>query len=169
MKTLIMGLKDNRQVLAFVVLGLILVIFPNEVGMAAPYILGIVQILYGCLNIVISLKYPDSVVSLGGGIVNIVLGVVFLIQKWESIAIIGVIWAIISLYEAAKEIDECRKKKDHILVSIISIVITIGLAVILMIDPFEHFITHVRILGLEMIVPALIRGTKNLKQQKKLS
>ena len=43
MKAVIMGLKDNRQVLAFVVLGLILVIFPNEMGTVAPYILGIVQ------------------------------------------------------------------------------------------------------------------------------
>jgi len=169
MKAVIMGLKDNRQVLAFVVLGLILVIFPNEMGTAAPYILGIVQILYGGLNMIISLKYPDASVSLGRGIINIVVGAIFLFQKGDSIAIIGVVWAMLSLYEASKEIDECRKKKEHRIVSIISIVVTIGLAVILMIDPFEHFITHVRILGLEMIIPALIRGTKNLKREKKLS
>ena len=168
MKAVIMGLKDNRQVLAFVVLGLILVIFPNEMGTVAPYILGIVQILYGGLNIIISLKYPDASVSLGGGIISVVVGAIFLFQKGDSIAIIGVIWAMLSLYEASKEIDECRKKKEHLIVSIISIVVTIGLAVILMIDPFEHFITHVRILGLEMIIPALIRGTKNLKREKKL-
>lgn len=166
MKKLILGLEHNRQVYAFVVLGLILIIFPNEMGTVAPYALGIVLLLYGCLNIFLSLKYPASSVSLGDGIIRLVIGAVLLFLKGDSISIIGVVWAMISLYESAQEIDEFREAKKVRVISIISIVISIGLAVLLMVNPFAHFYTHVRILGLEIIASAFIKG-KNVRESKK--
>ena len=166
MKKIILGLEDNRQVFIFAILGLIMIIFPEQVGTAVPYILGIGLLVYGCLNIIISLKYPDSSVSLGGGVINIVLGILFLIQKSDSIAILGVVWAMISLYEAAKEIDDYRHKKKLNLITIISVIVSIALAVILMINPFAHFNTHVRILGLEIIATTLARGRIELKKKR---
>ena len=163
MKKLIIGLKDDRQVYAFIILGLILIIFPSEMGIAAPYILGITQLLYGCLNIIISLKYPESYISLGDGVICIVLGGVLLALRGDSISIIGVVWAMISLYEAAREIDEYRENKKINVVGIISIILTIFLAVLLLTNPFKHFYTHVRILGLEIIISAFVRGKKNKK------
>ena len=174
MKKLIMGLKDNRQVYVFIVIGLILIIFPNAMGIAAPYVLGGLMLIYGILNTVISIKYPESAVSLGDGVISIVIGGILLIQNQNSISILGIVWAMISLYEAAKEIDECRTGKKINLGSIIGIigtVISIVLAVILMVNPFMHFYTHVRILGLEIIIYVILKGmddwkTKRIKEKK---
>ena len=169
MKKLIMGLQDNRQVYAFVVFGVILIIFPNEMGKAAPYVVGIMQLLYGCLNIIVSLKYPRSRVKLGEGVISIVIGVVLLVQRGDSISILGVVWGMISLYEAGQEIDEIRKEKKISPVSIIKIigiVISIVLAGLLMANPFEHFYTHVRILGLEVIVYAFVKSMEGWKSKK---
>ena len=170
MKKLIMGLQDNRQVFVFAVLGLLLVLFPKEIGTAAPYILGILMVLYGCLNIILSLKYDDDAsLSLGDGVVHIVIGGVLLFQKGESIVLIGLVWAMISLYEAAREIDEFRKERKFTPVQIIrmiGMIISIALAVLLMINPFAHFYTHVRILGLEIIAASLVRGAKDWKTRK---
>ncbi len=167
MKKLIMGLQDNRQVYAFVVLGVLLIIFPNEMGKASPYVLGIVQLLYGALNIFINLKYPYSRVRLGDGVISIVIGGVLLFQKGESISILGVMWAMISLYETAREIDECRKAGKVSIIGVITIVVSIGLAVLLITNPFAHYYTHVRILGLEIIAAAFARGWKHKKSKKK--
>ena len=94
------------------------------------------------------------------------IGAVLLFLKGDSISIIGVVWAMLSLYESAQEIDEFREAKKVRVISIISIVISIGLAVLLMVNPFAHFYTHVRILGLEIIASAFIRG-KNVRESKK--
>ena len=167
MKKLIIGLKDNRQVYVFVALGIALILFPNAMGIAAPYVIGIVQLLYGILNVIISIRYPDASVSTGSGVISIVIGGILLVQKESSIAILGVVWAIISLYEAAKEIDEFRKEKKIGVVSLISVVLSIVLAVLLMVNPFAHFYTHVRILGLEIIAAAMVKAKKDWEEKRK--
>ena len=159
-------MKDNRMVYAFVILGVILVVFPNEMGIAAPYVLGIGQIIYGCLSVILSLKYPDSLVSLGDGLVSIIIGVTLLIQKGDSVAALGFVWAMISLTEAAKEIDEYRRTKKVSVINICSIIVTIVLAFLLMANPFAHFYTHVRILGLEIIASAIVKGRMEWKKRK---
>ena len=166
MKKLILALEDNRQIYAFVILGLILIVFPNEMGIAAPYILGGALLIYGIMNLIISLKYPESSISLGDGVISIVAGGILLAQRGNSIAILGVVWAMISLHEAAEEIDEYRRAKKVSVVRIIVIAVSIVLAIMLMVNPFEHFNTHVRILGLEIIAYVFIRG-KNDRQNKK--
>ena len=170
MKNLILGLENNRQVYVFVILGIILIIFPNQVGNIAPYLIGIGLLLYGGVNIVISIKYPDSSVSLGNAVISCVTGVVLLVLKGNSIAIIGVVWAVISLYEAAREIDEYywREKKVRV-IGIVSVIVSIGLAVILITNPFAHFNMHVRILGIEMIAYAILRGGIERKKKKENS
>ena len=161
-----MGLENNYLLYAFVIIGLILIIFPNEMGIAAPYILGGVLLLYGILNIIVSVKYRKSFVSQGKIVISIVTGGVLLFQRGDSVSILGVVWAMISLYEAAKEIDEYRHEKKVSLISLIWIIISIGLAVLLMINPFAHFYTHVRILGIEIIVYVLEKEINKRKNRK---
>ena len=160
MKKMILGLQKDGYVYVFVVLGIIMIIFPVYVGRAAPYLIGTGALVFGILNVVISLRYKDSSVSLGGGIVQIVAGVILLLQKAESIGILGVIWAMLSLIDVAHEIDEYRETKKISIVSAISIPAAIVLAAMLMMDPFAHFNTHVRILGLEIIAAALVRRSR---------
>ena len=166
MKKIIMALEDNRQIFAFVILGLILILFPNAMGIAAPYILGGALLLYGIINIVISVKYPESSVSLGDSVISIVTGGVLLVLGGNSVSILGVIWAMISLLEAAKEIDEFRETKKISPVGIIAVVISIVLSVMLMANPFLHFYTHVRILGLEIIANVFVKA-KNIRKSRK--
>lgn len=160
MKKLIVGLEKDSHVYVFAVLGLIMIIFPAYVGKAVPYMLGIGMLVFGALKVMRCLRYQDSSVSLGGGVIRIVTGVILLLQKAESIGIIGVIWAMFSLLEVAHEIDEYRETKKIGIVSLISIPATILLAAMLMMDPFAHFNSHVRILGLEIISAALVRRKK---------
>ena len=50
------------------------------------------------------------------------------------------------------------------LVSGISIIVSMILAALLMMDPFAHFTMHIKILGLEMISSAFIRRRKGVPE-----
>ena len=165
MKSLILHLKENWQVFVFAVIGLLLVLFPAHVAGAAPYIIGVCSLLYAAVNIIISLKYPDARTKLGDSIAQAVIGAVILFLKGDSISVIGVIWAVLSLNEVAAEIDEYHKTKHISLVSGISILVSMILAALLMMDPFAHFTMHIKILGLEMISSAFIRRRKGVPEE----
>lgn len=166
MKKIIFGLKRDQQVKAFAFIGLLLVLFPAHAAGIAPYLLGVSLILYAAINIFISLKYPDAQTHLGGAVVKGIIGIVILLMKGNSISVLGVIWGVTSLHEVAAEIDECYKTKHISKVSLISMIISVVLAAMLMMDPFKHFNMHVRILGLEIITTVFIRRKKELKEQK---
>ena len=90
--------------------------------------------------------------------------------RYDSISVIGVIWAMQSMHEIAEEIDEIYKTKRVHLISLIGIIMTAVLAVLLMINPFEHITVHVRILGFEIIASIFVRRvrTKKLSKQPQL-
>ncbi len=148
--------KKDYQVFAFLIIGILLILFPKQLTALAPYIVGGALITYAVINIYISLRYADSEPSLGDAIVKGILGVIVLIQKEQSISLLGIIWAMQSFGEAAADIDVYRKKGKFHLLSFLSIVISIILAAILIADPFEHFAVHVAILGIEMIAYVIL-------------
>ena len=154
MKKIISFLKKDYQVYLFALLGLILILFPEYISKAVPYLLGIGLLAYAAVSIFVTLKYPDSESRLGDGIVRAVIGIVILFMKADAISVIGIIWAVLSLHEAADEIDELYESNKIHWIKMLSIFITVLLSALLMIDPFAHFDTHVRLLGLEMIASA---------------
>lgn len=166
MKNLILHLKENWQVFIFALAGLFLVIFPAQVAGAAPYMIGLISILYAVVNTIISVKYPDAQIRLGDSVIHAVIGGIVLHMKADSISIIGVIWAVQSLQASAGEINEAYETRHLSLFSAVNIIGSIALAALLMMDPFEHFNMHVRILGLEMIFWTLIRKRRAIQSKR---
>lgn len=109
--------------------------------------------------------FLDADTDLGDAIIKAVAGGVFLFMRSESISILGVIWAVLSLHEVAEEINEFRKTKKISFISGAGIVASLVLAVMLMMDPFGHFNTHVRILGIEILAFAFVRRKKGMISQ----
>ena len=122
----------------------------------APYIVGVALIIYALINIFMELKFPESEISLGGAVVRGIMGIILLMETEQAIAILGIVWAVLSLNDVAEEIDDYRKTGKFRLVGAVSIVLTIVFSALLMLDPFEHFAFHIRILGLEMIAETFI-------------
>ncbi|MCR5747909.1 MAG: DUF308 domain-containing protein [Lachnospiraceae bacterium] len=161
MKDVIIGFfKEDRQIYAFVIIGIILILFPEPLTVLCPYIIGYALIIYGVMNTYISIKHPDSDTRMGDAIIKGILGLVILVQEDKSISTIGVIWAMQSLAEVAEEIEEFRKEHKVRKLNLIVIIISTVLAVMLIMDPFEHFTVHVAILGIEMIASAFILSHK---------
>ena len=155
-KLLLSYLKKDRQIFLFVILGIVFILFAEKISEYAPYVVGVALILYALVNIFMELRFPESEISLGGAIIRGVMGIILLLETEQAIAILGIVWAVLSLNDVAEEIDDYRRTKKFRLVGAVSIVLTIVFSALLMLDPFEHFAFHIRILGLEMIVETFI-------------
>lgn len=131
--------------------------FPGKIADFSPYIAGGTLIVYSVVNIIMEIRFPESRISLGDAVVRGVLGIILLLETEQAIAILGIVWAVLSLNDVAKEINDFYRTKNFRIIGAISIIITIILSVLLMLDPFEHFAFHVRILGIEMITETFIR------------
>jgi uncharacterized membrane protein HdeD (DUF308 family) len=162
-KIILSNLKKDRQIFLFVALGVVLIIFPEKISGYVPYIVGTALIAYALLNIFMELRYPESEISLGGAVVRGIMGIILLMEKEQAIAILGIVWAVLSLNDVGKEIDEYLKSRKFRLVGAVSIVLTIVFSALLMLDPFEHFAFHVRILGLEMIAETFILRREHME------
>ena len=157
MKSLFSNLKKGNQIYIFVLLGIIFLLFPGKIAEFAPYIAGGTLIVYFVVNIIMEIRFPESRISLGDAVVRGVLGIILLLETEQAIAILGIVWAVLSLNDVAKEINDFYRTKNFRIIGAISIIITIILSALLMLDPFEHFAFHVRILGIEMITETFIR------------
>ena len=157
MRSFISNLKKDKQVYVFVALGIVLILFPDRIAEYAPHIVGVALILYSVVNISMELRFPESTISLGDAVVRGVLGVILLLETSQAIAILSIVWAVLSLNDVAEEINDFYRTRKFRLIGAVSIVLTIIFSAMLMLDPFGHFVFHIRILGLEMIAETFIR------------
>ena len=165
MKKIILNLEKEYLVYLFVLLGIALIIFPDQISAAIPYILGAGAAVYGIVTIIFNIRHPDSASNLGDGIIYTIIGILLFVMENHSITVIGIIWSMESLHKSAEEIDTARKTKHISPFNLISIIISIVLAGLLMADPFKHFSFHVRVLGLEVLVSAFIRRRQSKKEK----
>ena len=111
------------------------------------------------------LYYKEDEHGPGNVLLYVVMGLMIMYLKAESINIIGVMWAIFSLKEVSEEIDQMWKEKHVHIFCLLSSVVTVSLAIMLMMDPFDHFSTHVKVLGL-MIISTTLAKTAGLIKEK---
>ena len=167
MKKVILGIEKTWMAVLFGIMGVMLILFPETFTDAIPYMLGIGSIVRGIVGIVAARRYKEEAdVKAGDIVVDIVFGGAILYHNAEAIGAIGAIWAMLSLYEVAEEITEAFANRHFPFIGLIFSAITIVLAVMLLFAPVEHFVLHVRILGLEML-STLFAREHHLRRRRK--
>ncbi len=159
MEKFILKLRNDRLVVLFAVIGLLLIAFPAQVTGVAPYLIGALLILHAALNLVLLRHRPElgdrlmmNAVNPGRSFLFLVLGVAILVRRGDSIGPLGSIWAVLTLYEVHAEINEMVREKHFPILRVLLALVETALAIMLLLDPVEHFTFHVRILGIEMIL-----------------
>ena len=153
--------------LLILTIGVLMLIFPEQLAKAFPYLLGAGLIVRGAVIVFLALKYKEETTTPGKIIPYWAMGLITMILGAGATGIIGVIWAVFSLEEVSDEINEMWKHRHFSVLHLITAIISVGLAVTLIINPFEHFVTHVRVLGLEIIFLFLSRAYDTFKARKK--
>lgn len=157
MKRFIKNLENQYVGILILIIGILMLIFPDHLVKAFPWALGGGLILRGIAVLILAIRYKETSKGPGKMIVYVVLGLVIMILRNDAIGIIGVIWAVFSLEEVSADINEMWKDKHISVFHIITAIISVALAVMLIVDPFKHFVTHVRVLGLEIVASCLAR------------
>ena len=147
------------------IVGILMVLFPENLSHVFIWALGGAMILRGILVMILCLYYKEDEHGPGNVLLYVVMGLMIMYLKAESINIIGVMWAIFSLKEVSEEIDQMWKEKHVHIFCLLSSVVTVSLAIMLMMDPFDHFSTHVKVLGL-MIISTTLAKTAGLIKKK---
>ena len=165
MRDYILNLSNKNISIMILIVGILMVLFPENLSHVFIWALGGAMILRGILVMILCLYYKEGEHGPGNVLLYVVMGLMIMYLKAESINIIGVMWAIFSLKEVSEEIDQMWKEKHVHIFCLLSSVVTVSLAIMLMMDPFDHFSTHVKVLGL-MIISTTLAKTAGLIKEK---
>ena len=138
--------------IAFLLLGVLCILFPVHIAGVLPFLLGGIMLVAYLRN---QRFLEGESQGLGPDVVLVVMGVAFLCAGSEAIGLMGVVWGIIGLRKASGTIDQVlRRMYQHqpAVLLIVEAVIRIILALALLFAPFEKFVPHIVLLGLELIL-----------------
>lgn len=144
--------------LLFPILGVACLLLSEQVAEHLPHILGSVMLFVGVADIVTDLLDRDSApgkITVGTDVVMIVLGVVTLLNTAESLNVIAVMWGLLGLEKAAREIDEsleARARGGKWVTPLATGAFELALGTMLLVAPLANIGHHVLLLGLELIV-----------------
>ncbi|MGI5976703.1 MAG: DUF308 domain-containing protein [Candidatus Limivicinus sp.] len=145
--------------LLLLTVGLLCLLVPHHIAAFLPYILGGIMAASGFLTV---LKWTrqsgeekqNSSLNLARGFLLLVLGLSFVIQGRSSLVSLGIAWAIFGIIKSVNPlICLINSTQDHraALKYIFEFMLRLGLALLLLFDPYGKFTPHLRILGLELI------------------
>lgn len=152
----------------FAIIGLLCVIFPEQITAALPYVLGISMAGAGILYCLPYFRGREAraehSAELASGCVLLVVGIVCVVHGAGFIGPIGIVWAIIGIRKAARSLSRAIQKfgaNMACVVSFIEFMVRMTLSVLLLLYPMEKFVGHIVLLGLELIAVS-IRPAKRL-------
>lgn len=152
----------------FAIIGLLCVVFPAQIMVGLPYVLGgamaVAGILY-CTFYFLNRRSPmEHSMVLANGFVLLVIGVVCIIHGAESIGPMGTTWAIIGIRKASKSLSrtiQAVQAQTPFIAAFVEFLIRLVFSVMLLLYPTEKFEGHIILLGLDLIATS-IRLTKHL-------
>ena len=154
----LLTLEDSTQIVLFGIIGMLLILFPETLSDAVPYLAGISLLLYGLICLIHCIAYRDETAEPGFDVMYIVLGVAILIRHKDALGVIGSIWAMFTMIEVAEDANWAYHTKQKFSpIRLLIGVVSMALAIMLIFEPFEHFAFHVRVLGAEMVLSIFAR------------
>ena len=155
--------RNIRFLIAVVlsVLGVICFVMAETIRTYLPFLLSVILFLLAADRLYEAFSDrsfdPEDTGGIAAAIVYVIVGVVMLVKWKDADILIGAVWGMIGLFLASRNIShslyELIHKKGsaagHIL-HLAYALLSIGISVMLLLDPIEHLLFHVYILGLEL-------------------
>lgn len=141
---------------------IICIIFPSHLTTILPYLIGGVMVIVGFIYEYRAIKQKEyktlETSDTAQALILFIMGIFILIKHEDSIGVLGYTWGGFGLMKGTKELNIALYKlfvHQKFGIEMIQAFVTIGLAIILISDPFEKFTHHVMFLGFEMLVTSL--------------
>lgn len=144
-------------------LGAALIIFPRQVLLFFPLFLGAVLIFIGLLSvahsIVMNKQLPAPQNKLLGGMLNIIVGVIFILKRDISLSFLSVLFGLYVLINACVIFSAAiqdRKKRKSWLADLLESFFSLTLGILLLFVPFVNRFFWVQLLGFYFCVIGII-------------
>lgn len=142
-----------------IVLGLALMVFPAQIITLFPVVIGLALILAGVHHVGYSIaarrRTLDPGLTTARGILNIVVGLVFLLKGDVSLVFLSILFGIYALVSAGMDFTDAtvrRRKKQKWLAGLIESIVEFVLGAVLLFAPFSDTFFWARFLGLYFIL-----------------
>lgn len=155
-------IRINKMVF-YIPIGIIIIVMREHMVNYLSYIAGIPMLILsieGLIYEIISKSYKTEHNRIGEEIIKIILSVLIIFAFNNNVEIICVIWGIIAILQAVKELSKSIYELAYgqnplYLLLLLQTIIQIIFAVLLIIEPEEHVSLHLVLLGVEMELESL--------------
>ena len=154
---------DNLSTFVFPIVGVILIFAAHMITMIAHYLIGAAMALSGLVILIHGIHHREylqkDTYHTAVAIILLICGGVILARHDSCIDLLCTMWGLYGIIFAVRDINEllyrfAHRKRAWIL--LIETLFTLFLSVLLLLHPGEsHFTTHLRLLGVEMILVAI--------------
>lgn len=142
--------------------GILLITLAPYITAFIGYLMGGVMLLFGGLMLGHALRHREyasrETHNTAIALSMLVFGVIVLLKHDDCLVMLGTIWGFYGIYFGVGDLTElfCRiAHREKCVALAVEAVAGLVLSVLLLLHPVEHFETHVRILGIELIVASL--------------
>lgn len=165
-------MKNNKQekrlkiyriisAVLYVILGILVIIFRDMWVDYLHYVVGAPTLILALHSLYIDLltkSYKDMHNRIGYDIARIAISCIIIFVYKDSMYIACVLWGMLAIFNASFLLSKAfylMHKKSYFLFSLILSVSEITFAILLIIDPMEHVMFHIILLGVEFILDAI--------------
>ena len=142
----------------FPAIGVVCLLAPGAVFEAVPYALGGAMVLVAVAGLVAEIadyKSEERAGTVGSYLMTGVLGALMVALGESAIGFMGVVWGVMGLMKAAREIDEAVETMvsgGRFVIRFALAAVNAALAVLLVANPFGNFEHHLILLGIELLL-----------------
>lgn len=166
---MIMKLLDSIKPIIYIITGILIIIFFQQVVDVLPYVVGTIMILVNLEAAIVDIIEHDYT-HIGYKIGIIILGILIITVVPHDFEAICIIWATISIVNGGKSLVNSSLEIKRSWLNIIGLllaILSITLSIFLIIDPLGHVSTHIILLGIEILLDGiriLLRKDKKYKE-----
>ena len=149
---------------AFILFGVIFLVFPEAIGKILSYIFGGFLCLFGIIRVIEYFRKPVSMKENGLAFVNGIIAIgagIYVFVKPETISgilpiIFGIALLLDALVKLQSTIDMIRLHNEKWTFTLVMMIVTSGLGVLLLADPFKANETFLICVGISLIVNGIM-------------
>ena len=147
-----------NKIVFYVPIGIIIIIFRNNLIDNLSLIVGIPMLVFSFESLIyeiVSKNYRNESNRLGEELIKIILSATIIFAFDDNVEMISIIWGIIAIITALKELSKSiyeivNKRKMLFFIVIAHSIVQIVFAILLIVEPSEHVTFHLILLGVEM-------------------
>jgi uncharacterized membrane protein HdeD (DUF308 family) len=145
--------------LIFPCVGVACIFFPVQMSGILPYVVGGGMIITGAVHffaLIFSAVLRQPIAERPDiRFVALILGIIIILPRTSSLVLIGTVWGLYGIWESCMSFHagvRALSLRENSLGHFCAAALRLGIALLLLLDPTEHFVEHIVVLGFDILI-----------------